>query len=363
MVIKMIIVKQLFANLAILVALLFLYTQIKRDPPLRMNSSIKKKLTTGVAGGLFSNILMQYSIPIGTTLIDLRHIPIILLAYFGGAVPALVGMALVIVGRFLIGINISSYTSGLLMIAITLFAIIIARTNLSHQIKKWSMLTFANLLTTLLFFYLIKDPQLLLYLIPGYWFVSFLSGYVAFQVLHILFKSQMMFDKYKAESTIDPLTGLNNVRKFDEVFNSCMADLEKKKKLSLLYIDIDFFKKINDTYGHAEGDVVLKDLGLILRSCARPTDIVSRNGGEEFTVLLVDCSLDQAKKIAERIRTTVEEHAFLLNSGTEVNITVSVGLSNFPETTTIGSLVIKDADKALYEAKRTGRNRVCIAKQ
>lgn len=361
MVIKMIIVKQLFANLAILVALLFLYTQIKKDPPLRMSSSIKKKLTTGVAGGLFSNILMQYSIPIGTTLIDLRHIPIILLAYFGGAVPALAGMALVIAGRFFIGINISSYTSGLLMIAITLFAIVITRTNLSHQIKKWSMLTFANLLTTLLFFYLIEDQQLLLYLIPVYWFVSFLSGYVAFQVLLILFKSQMMFDKYKAESTIDPLTGLNNVRKFDEVFNRCMADLEKKKKLSLLYIDIDFFKKINDTFGHSEGDVVLKDLGLILRSCARPTDIVSRNGGEEFTVLLLDSTLDQSKKIAERIRSTVEQHAFLLNSGTEVNITVSVGLSNFPETTTNGSLMIKDADKALYEAKRTGRNKVCTA--
>ncbi|MGM0803991.1 MAG: diguanylate cyclase [Bacillota bacterium] len=359
----MIIVKQLFANLAILVALLFLYTQIKKDPPLRMSSSIKKKLTTGVAGGLFSNILMQYSIPIGTTLIDLRHIPIILLAYFGGAVPALVGMVLVIAGRFLIGINISSYTSSLLMLAVTLFSIVIARTNLSHQIKKWSMLTFANLLTTLLFFYLIEDQQLLLYLIPGYWFVSFLSGYVAFQVLQILFKSQMMFDKYKAESTIDPLTGLNNVRKFDEVFNSCMADLEKKKKLSLLYIDIDFFKKINDTYGHSEGDVVLKDLGLILRSCARPTDIVSRNGGEEFTVLLVDSTMDQSKKIAERIRSTVEQHAFLLNSGTEVNITVSVGLSNFPETTTNGSMMIKDADKALYEAKRTGRNRVCISKK
>ncbi|MFD2993648.1 GGDEF domain-containing protein [Fictibacillus nanhaiensis] len=359
----MIIIKQLFANLAILVALLFLYTQIKKDPPLRMNSSIKKKITTGVAGGLFSNILMQYSIPVGTTIIDMRHIPIILLAYFGGAVPAIIGMVLAIAGRFLIGINISSYMSSLIMLAVTLFSIIIAGTSLRDQAKKWGMLTFANLLTTILFFYLIEDQQLLFYLIPCYWLVSFLSGYVAFQVLHILFKSQMMFDKYKAESTIDPLTGLNNVRKFDEVFNSCMADLEKKKELSLLYIDIDFFKKINDTYGHSEGDVVLKDLGLILRSCARPTDIVSRNGGEEFTVLLVDCSLDQAKKIAERIRSTVEEHAFLLNSGTEVNITVSVGLSNFPETTRNGSMIIKDADKALYEAKRTGRNKVCTANQ
>ncbi|MED1865313.1 diguanylate cyclase [Fictibacillus nanhaiensis] len=358
----MIIVKQLFANLAILVALLFLYTQIKKDPPLRMNSSIKKKLTTGVAGGLFSNILMQYSIPIGTIIIDLRHIPIILLAYFGGAVPALIGMVLVIAGRFLIGINISSYASSLLMIAITLFAIIIARTRLSQQRKKWCMLTFANLLTTVLFLNLIEDQQLLFYLIPGFWIVSFLSGYVAFQVLHILFKSQMMFDKYKAESTIDPLTGLNNVRKFDEVFNSSMENLDKKK-LSLLYIDIDFFKKINDTYGHSEGDVVLKDLGLILRSCSRPTDIVSRNGGEEFTVLLVDCSLNQAQKIAERIRSTVEQHAFVLNSGKEVNITVSVGVSNFPETTTNGNLIIKDADKALYEAKKTGRNKVCIANQ
>jgi diguanylate cyclase len=358
----MIIIKDLFVNLAILISLLFLYTQTSRRSPLTARSSFKIKMLVGISGGFLGNVLMHYSINFGNTIVDLRLIPIILLAYFGGLVPSIIAMLLIIGGRFLIGINISSYTSTLLVIAVTLFSVWIARTHLSKRMKRIIMLTFSNISASFLFLYLIKDIYFLIKLIPSYWIVSYLSGYIAFNTITFLRKSQMLLNKYKTESLIDPLTGLNNVRKFDEVFNQSLADLEKKKqKLSLLYIDIDYFKKINDTYGHGEGDAVLKELGHILRSCTRTFDIVSRNGGEEFTVLLLDCPLDQAVQIGERIRTTVEDNAFTLTQGGTIRLTVSVGVSCYTDTTKDRGLIINDADKTLYEAKRSGRNMLCVA--
>ncbi|WP_226536779.1 GGDEF domain-containing protein [Fictibacillus halophilus] len=358
----MIIIKDLFANLAILISLLFLYTQVSNRSPLTPRSSFQIKLLAGISGGFLGNVLMHYSINIGTTIVDLRLIPIILLAYFGGLVPSIISMLLIIGGRFLIGINISSYASTVLVITVTLFSVWIARTHLSKQMKRMIMLTFSNISASFLFLYLIKDINFLLKLIPIYWIVSYFSGYIAFNTVTFLRKSQELFNKYKAESMIDPLTGLNNVRKFDEIFNQSLADVEKKKqKLSLLYIDIDFFKKVNDTYGHAEGDVVLKELGHILRSCTRTFDIVSRNGGEEFTVLLLECPLDQAVQIGERIRETVEDHSFILTQGGTINLTVSIGVSCYSDTTKDAGLIINDADKALYEAKRSGRNMLCVA--
>lgn len=359
---KMIIIKDLFANLAILISLLFLYTQVSNRSPLTSKSSYKIKAQSGIFGGILGNVLMHYSINIGTTIIDLRLIPIILLAYFGGVVPTFISMFMIIGGRFLIGINISSYASSILVVVVAIFSVLISNSNLSKQMKQLVMLTFINVSASILFIYLIEDINFLITLLPIYWIASYLSGYIGFNTVTFLRKSQELFNKYKSESMIDPLTGLNNVRKFDEVFNQTLEELEKKnKKLSLLYIDIDFFKKINDTYGHAEGDVVLKELGHILRSCTRTFDIVSRNGGEEFTVLLLDCPLDQAVQIGERIRETVEDHSFALTQGGTINLTVSIGVSCYSDTTKDAGLIINDADKALYEAKRSGRNMLCVA--
>jgi diguanylate cyclase len=156
------------------------------------------------------------------------------------------------------------------------------------------------------------------------------------------------------------LTGLNNVRKFDEVFNSLLNELNKSiQSFSLLYIDIDFFKKINDTYGHSEGDLVLKRLGTLLTVSTRNFDIVSRNGGEEFTILLPDTSVARAMDIAEHIRKTVENTEFPLSGGGVIKVTVSIGVASYKDTTDNPSMLIEDADKALYVAKKTGRNKVC----
>jgi diguanylate cyclase len=354
-----VIIKQLFANLTILVSLLFVYTQISSSAPLQSSSSTIRKLFAGIIGGLLSNILMQYSIRIDTTLIDLRHIPIILLAYYGGALPTVTAMILVVLGRFMIGVSPAAYASIFLVTGVGLFSIFVSKTPIPKNVRILLMLTFSNIIFSVLAILLITDSSLLISIILTYWAVSYIGGYLAFYVVYFLRKSQEMFNKYKSESTTDGLTGLNNVRKFDEVYNKLINDLQtNNQSLSLLYIDIDFFKKINDTYGHTEGDEVLKELGSLLLSNTRNFDLVSRNGGEEFTVLLLDCRLERAIEIAERIRKKVEKHAFTLKSGKEINLTISIGVASYQDTTEDPAMLIKDADQALYQAKNTGRNKV-----
>jgi diguanylate cyclase len=353
------IIKQLFANLTILVSLLFVYTQISSSAPLQSSSSTIRKLFAGIIGGLLSNILMQYSIRIDTTIIDLRHIPIILLAYYGGALPTVTAMILVILGRFMIGVSPAAYASIILVTGVGLFSLYISKRPLSKKVKTLLMLTFSNIIFSVLAILLIADSSLLISIILTYWAVSYIAGYLAFYVVHFLRKSQEMFNKYKSESTTDGLTGLNNVRKFDEVYNKLINDLQSNNQsLSLLYIDIDFFKKINDTYGHTEGDEVLKELGSLLLRNTRNFDLVSRNGGEEFTVLLLDCRLERALEIAERIRKKIEKHEFTLKSGKEINLTISIGIATYQDTTEDPAMLIKDADQALYQAKNSGRNKV-----
>lgn len=354
------IIKELFANFGIMTSVLFIYTQINSVTPLNKSSNLKRKFLLGVLGGLLSNVLMLYSMHIGDTIIDLRHIPIVLLSFYGGAIPAFISMIFVIIGRFFIGFNISSFVAVILIVSITLSTSLISTTKSSKYMRMFLMLAVSNFIYSIAFSYLIKDPTILLVLTPSYWIISFLAGFIAFYILEYIRNSQELFHRYKSESVTDGLTGLNNFRRFDEIFNNLISTIENKnEKLSLLYIDIDFFKKVNDTYGHKEGDIVLRDLGMILKNNARSFDIVSRNGGEEFSIILLDCPLNRAIEISENIRETVEKHPFILNSGETIHVTISIGIASYYETTPELTSLIEDADKALYHAKRTGRNKVC----
>mgnify|MGYP002066645285 CR=1 FL=1 len=117
--------------------------------------------------------------------------------------------------------------------------------------------------------------------------------------------------------------------------------------------DIDFFKSVNDRYGHATGDQVIKAVADVLKSCTRDTDLVGRYGGEEFCVVLPKLYLDKAAQIAERIRQAVEK-----KSCSGVKVTVSLGVSSLELNTNKPDELINQADKALYAAKKSGRNRV-----
>ena len=169
------------------------------------------------------------------------------------------------------------------------------------------------------------------------------------------------FSSVKNMATYDTLTGLYNRRYFEERLG---VEAEKSfysgVPLSLVMVDIDHFKKVNDTFGHTEGDQILCKISSLLKNSVRRKDTVARYGGEEFMLILPEAGLEQSFVIAERIRQSVEKTLFEVERA-QVNLTLSMGISNFPSHRVKSKEeLIKMADQALYDAKRGGRNRVCI---
>lgn len=170
--------------------------------------------------------------------------------------------------------------------------------------------------------------------------------------------NSLEYEKVRDLSMRDGLTGLFNRRVLEE-----MLELEGRKRqvepLSLLIIDLDHFKQINDTHGHPAGDLVLQTVARVLRESTRGSDLVARSGGEEFSAMLPSVSLDVALEVGERIRTNLERTMVTYN-GRSIKVTASVGIAHRSARSlcSIKELEIR-ADKALYEAKRSGRNRVC----
>ena len=163
-------------------------------------------------------------------------------------------------------------------------------------------------------------------------------------------------------AVVDALTGLHNRRYFDMHLSSLLDQAaQESKPLSLLVLDIDFFKKINDTYGHDAGDEILRALAGRMRRAVRSVDLVCRLGGEEFVIVMPETALDVAGKVAERVRRAVEAEPFNVKDGQmAVPVTVSIGIADRGSDAN-PDFIYKSADKALYESKSTGRNKVTLA--
>ncbi len=160
----------------------------------------------------------------------------------------------------------------------------------------------------------------------------------------------------------DPLTGLFNRRYFDEsIAREVARAFRAKKPLSIVMADIDHFKKFNDRFGHAAGDEVLKAVSRCIKSSVRASDIVCRYGGEEFIVALQDANLPDAVNRAEQIRKTISSTPLDFEGKTLGHVTMSFGVSEYPIHGEQPERFIKEADMALYEAKKEGRNRVIAA--
>ncbi len=158
----------------------------------------------------------------------------------------------------------------------------------------------------------------------------------------------------------DELTNVLNRRGFEEVANREFGAAKRyERPLSLIMIDIDRFKAINDVYGHPIGDEILVEIAARARSKIRDTDSISRYGGEEFLILLIEQRPENAKTVAERIRKSIAEHPFATSVG-NISVTVSVGLTGANAQTSSIGMMIKTVDKALYKSKENGRNRVTM---
>jgi diguanylate cyclase (GGDEF)-like protein len=153
-----------------------------------------------------------------------------------------------------------------------------------------------------------------------------------------------------AELRTDPLTGAANRRAFDEALDSVVKQYTRyRASVSVAMLDIDFFKRVNDQYGHVQGDITLRELADLLKESLRECDMVARYGGEEFAIVMPHTALAAAAALSERLRATIEK---------STRITVSIGLAEL----VLGddpSTLMQRADAALYQAKLHGRNRVC----
>lgn len=173
---------------------------------------------------------------------------------------------------------------------------------------------------------------------------------------------QRVYRELEHRSTRDGLTGALNRAAFTERLSADCASADRHERpLSLLMVDIDFFKRINDTHGHQAGDRILQDVVELMENTIRPGEVVARYGGEEFAVILPDTDEREAVATADRLRRAVERQLFDCGAAEPITVTVSIGCACRQPDAMPSEDLIESADAALYQAKRTGRNRVVTA--
>lgn len=181
----------------------------------------------------------------------------------------------------------------------------------------------------------------------------------------VCFENTISIELLKRTSFIDPLTRINNRRYFDQRLGEEVdRSMRSGDSLSCLFLDIDFFKNVNDTYGHQCGDIVIQNIAQMMRPQLRSADVLARYGGEEFVAMITGASSQMAIDVATRIRKSVERRRIDAGNHTEISVTVSIGVATFVpkefsgSRETIARKLLGKADEALFEAKRAGRNRV-----
>lgn len=176
-------------------------------------------------------------------------------------------------------------------------------------------------------------------------------------------QSEQLAIDLKALADTDPLTALPNRRQFEAIAAAEWSRFQRYgRPLSLMLIDIDHFKSVNDRFGHDVGDLVIRGVALTLQATKRQTDMAARIGGEEFAMLVPETDERAAEIAAERLRVAIEEQPLTID-GQELKVTVSIGIAGARMAMSSFDRMLKRADEALYEAKHGGRNRVVCAKQ
>ena len=186
-------------------------------------------------------------------------------------------------------------------------------------------------------------------------------------VVAICIENATNLERLKRQGLTDTLTAINNRRFFDQRLKEELERAAREKiQLTCLLLDVDHFKKVNDSYGHQVGDHVLREIAALIRAQLRGSDVLSRYGGEEFAALLARSGATEAGEVAERIRLNVAEHSFETPDGMPFRVTISIGVSTYNPAKfhggkLQGAVLVGQADRALYEAKSGGRNKVVSA--
>ncbi|AZV57641.2 GGDEF domain-containing protein [Clostridium sp. AWRP] len=317
-------------------------------------------ITAGALGGFLIPFIMEGKdyIPV-----DFQNFAILISAINGGFLASFItGLVISFFSIVFVGISYQTILTSITILSISVGCGLISKCNV-QKAEKWIYMISSSLILHFLFMNIVLSTAKINNTIYKkfiiYSILTIIFGFIIYYICKYINQSSLLFMHFKEDSYKDFLTGLNNVRNFNNLFNDLSKKAaERKERLSLIMIDIDWFKKINDTYGHPSGDEVLKQIALILKRTCRSFDIISRNGGEEFSILLINCSNTQAIEIGEQIRKAIENHEFILSTGEKINVSVSIGVTTYPDIVNSIEEIIESADIALYEAKHTGRNKV-----
>ena len=205
-------------------------------------------------------------------------------------------------------------------------------------------------------YYAMKFENLWLELV--YPLIFSIGAFTVAYIVKYLIKSRD-FEQQYILATTDGLTELYNHRYFQEQIRMQVEQAKRySSNFSLIIIDIDFFKKFNDTFGHQSGDAVLRQVAQTLKKNVRATDIVCRYGGEEMSIILPNTGKDEAFSTAQKICERVASKKFRLTGDKETHVTISLGVATFPFDGDTAPAIIESADKRLYTAKNSGRNQV-----
>ncbi|MED5047348.1 diguanylate cyclase [Bacillus siamensis] len=351
--------KELFLNLTILITFNYLFTLLFKESLSYKEDRPMFQLLKGAACGLLGVFLIAFGFSYSDSIIDLRNIPIIIAALYGGWVSTAVAFAIIVAGRILINFNASAIFSIAAVGIIAILSVAVLRGKKPDRRRAFVMLLFSNVIFTLTLLFLVPEQPAgtLVY----YWLISTLGGMLSLYIIKHEADARLLFKKYKFQANYDFLTGIFNKRKFEEISRLLYdrASRSASSQLALIYLDIDHFKQINDQYGHYEGDQVLKELGTRLRLLISSSDPSARIGGEEFAVLIPNCTYTKGLHLAEEIRQTMDGNPILLTSGDTIFVTVSIGIAHYPTNTADPQTLPLIADRMLYKAKTSGRNQVC----
>ena len=294
------------------------------------------------------------------------------IVYFGATASSLFDIKTVPTGKIFPGVEVQAtylnniidnnfikkvdrgYTIALSLLLALLIASVVSRVNSAFTASMMSLSTY--FIYILISYYALRFENLWLELI--YPLIFSIAAFTLAYIGKYLVKSRDFEQQYKLATT-DGLTELYNHRYFQEQIRMQVEQAKRySTNFSLIIIDIDFFKKFNDTFGHQSGDAVLRQVAQTLKKNVRSTDIVCRYGGEEMSIILPNTIKDEAHTTAQKICNRVAEKKFKLIGDKETGVTISLGVATFPFDGDTAQKIIEAADKKLYEAKNNGRNQV-----
>lgn len=363
------IIQTLFNNLTFLTTFLFFSNLFLKFFGRKMGAKsnwLLPVLYGLLAGGIGIAMMMFFSIRFhsgsNTIIVDFRQLAIMISFYYGGGWSGLISAVMIGIYRLFAGetIQFSSWIG----LCNVMFTYVLTAICMKHARKASLKIWMRTLIGTVCIYVIsvtIVNAFSHAYALHAFYGVFYmLAGLFAYYVIKYMQSADEMLVKMREAANHDFLTKLYNPRSFDRLFRSTAEEAEDNDtSFALLVLDIDHFKRVNDQYGHLNGDVVLVQIAQLLSETIRKTDFCARKGGEEFAAILTPCTIEEALDIAERVRKRVEEHLFVLEEGQEIALTVSIGVSAYPQLS--AESLFYEADQALYQAKETGRNRTCVA--